>query len=88
MPEVPVPVRKSRAARLRAAGDKGLKRFLAGRAGTTAQVLVEKAGHGMSQGLSQHYATVKLDFDAAPGTLVEARVTAAGDGCLLGSRAA
>ena len=42
MPEVPVPVRKSRAARLRAAGDKGLKRFLAGRAGTTAQVLVEK----------------------------------------------
>jgi threonylcarbamoyladenosine tRNA methylthiotransferase MtaB len=88
MPEVPVPVRKSRAARLRAAGDKGLKRFLAGRAGTTAQVLVEKAGHGMSQGLSQHYATVKLDFDAAPGTLVEARVTAAGDGYLLGSRAA
>jgi len=84
MPEVPGDVRKARAARLRACGDEGLKRFLASRAGTTAQVLVEKDG----QGLSQHYATVKLDFAAAPGTLVEARVTAARNGYLLASRAA
>jgi threonylcarbamoyladenosine tRNA methylthiotransferase MtaB len=88
MPEVPVPVRKSRAARLRAAGEDGLRRFLNGCTGTTAQVLVEKDGDGLSQGLSQHYATVKLDFAAAPGTLVEARVTAARDGYLLASRAA
>ena len=54
-----------------------------GRAGTKAQVLVEKD----RQGLSQHYATVKLDFDAEPGAIVEARVTAAGDGFLLASRA-
>ncbi len=84
MPEVPVPVRKSRAARLRAAGDDGLRRFLNGCTGTTVQVLVEKDGHG----LSQHYASVRLDFDAPSGTLVEARVTAARDGYLLASRAA
>ncbi len=88
MPEVPVPVRKSRAARLRAAGDDGLRRFLNGCTGITAQVLVEKDGDGLSQGLSQHYASVRLDFAAPIGTLVEARVTAAGDGYLLGSKAA
>ena len=40
------------------------------------------------RGLSQHFAPVKLDFDAEPGVIVEARVTAAEDGCLLASRAA
>ncbi|NQV82295.1 MAG: tRNA (N(6)-L-threonylcarbamoyladenosine(37)-C(2))-methylthiotransferase MtaB [Rhodospirillales bacterium] len=84
MPEVPSSIRKARAARLRAAGDAGLKRFLASRAGTTAQVLVETD----RQGLSQHYATVKLDFDAEPGAIVEARVTATEGDCLLASRAA
>ncbi len=84
MPEVPGPVRKSRAAQLRAAGDDGLRRFLNGCTGTTAQVLVEKD----DQGLSQHYASVRLDFAAPPGALVEARVTAAADGYLLASRAA
>ena len=88
MPEVLVPVRKSRAARLRAAGDDGLRRFLNGCTGTTAQVLVEKDGDGLSRGLSQHYASVRLDFAAPIGTLVEVRVTAARDGYLLGSRAA
>jgi len=84
MPEVPLNLRKARAALLRACGDEGLKRFLAGRTGTTAQVLVEKN----RRGLSQHFAPVKLDFDAEPGVIVEARVTAAEDGCLLASRAA
>ena len=84
MLEVPGPVRKDRAARLRAIGDEGLKRFLTGRAGTMAQVLVEKG----RQGLSQHFALVKLDFDAEPGAIVEAQITAAGDGFLLASRAA
>jgi threonylcarbamoyladenosine tRNA methylthiotransferase MtaB len=84
MPEVPLNLRKARAARLRACGDEGLKRFLAGRTGTTAQVLVEKN----RRGLSQHFAPVKLDFDAEPGVIVEALVTAAEDGCLLASRTA
>ncbi len=92
MPEVPGDVRKARAARLRAAGDDGLRRFLNGCTGTTAQVLVEKGGdglsRGMSRGLSQHYASVRLDFQAPPGALVDALVTEARDGYLLGSRAA
>ncbi len=84
MPQVFEGVRKDRARRLRLAGDAGLKRFLESRAGTTAQVLVEKD----RRGLSQHYANVKLDFDAPPGAIVDARVTAVGDGYLIGSRAA
>ena len=84
MPRVAESVRKDRARRLRLAGDAGLKRFLESRAGTTAQVLVEKD----RRGLSQHYASVKLDFDARPGAIVDARVTAVGDGYLIGSRAA
>jgi len=84
MPQVAAPVRKNRARRLRLAGDAGLKRFLESRAGTTAQVLVEKD----RRGLSQHYASVKLDFDAPPGAIVKARVTAVGDGYLVGSQAA
>ena len=84
MPQVFEGVRKDRARRLRLAGDAGLKRFLKGLAGTTAQVLVEKD----HSGLSQHYASVRLDFDAPPGAIVDARVTAVGDGYLIGSRAA
>ena len=82
MPEVPGDVRKARAQLLRKAGDKGLKRFLESRTGTTAQVLVEHDG----QGLSQHYAPVRLDFAAPPGVIVEARITGAGDDYLLGAK--
>ena len=82
MPQATEAVRKGRAARLRDEGDSGLKRFLQSRAGTTAQVLVEKD----RSGLSQHYASVRLDFDARPGAIVDARVTAVGDGYLIGSR--
>ncbi|MFQ5766211.1 MAG: tRNA (N(6)-L-threonylcarbamoyladenosine(37)-C(2))-methylthiotransferase MtaB, partial [Rhodospirillales bacterium] len=84
MPPVPPAVRKERAQRLRQAGEAGLGRFLRARAGTTAQVLVEKA----RRGLSQHYAPVRLDFDARPGAIVDARVTGVGRDYLVGSRAA
>ena len=75
-------------ARLRAEGEKGLRRFLESRAGTMAQVLVEREGQGLSRGLSQHYAAVRLDFGAPPGAIVDARVTGVGDGYLLASQAA
>jgi threonylcarbamoyladenosine tRNA methylthiotransferase MtaB len=84
MPEVAKRTRKARAAKLRRAGDEGLKRFLAARVGSTARVLVEGPRHG----LSQHYAPVRLDFDARPGTVVEVRIGGAGDGYLAGSRLA
>ena len=88
MAPVPAPIRKERAARLRAEGEKGLRRFLESRAGTMAQVLVEREGQGLSRGLSQHYAAVRLDFGAPPGAIVDARVTGVGDGYLLASKAA
>ena len=84
MPLVNGSVVKARAARLRSVGDEGLKRFLDSRAGAMEQVLVEKG----RQGLSPHFALVKLDFDAELGAIVKARVTAAGNGFLLASRIA
>jgi len=84
MPNVPGDVRKARAQMLRNAGDEGLKRFMESRTGTTAQVLVEKG----RQGLSQHYAPVRLNFDSPPGVIIEARITGLSDGCLLAARAA
>src|SRR3546814_9064612 len=51
MPQVPVPVRKERAARLRAASATRLDRWLASLVGTTQRLLVERedgSGHGES----------------------------------------
>jgi len=84
MPQVPPATRKARAARLRAEGGKGLQRFLATQKGATARVLVERP----RRGLSQHYASVRLGFDAQPGAIVEARVTGLGDGYLVAGQAA
>ncbi|NQU60039.1 MAG: tRNA (N(6)-L-threonylcarbamoyladenosine(37)-C(2))-methylthiotransferase MtaB [Rhodospirillales bacterium] len=82
MPEVPGPVRKERARRLREAGAKGLSRFLKGLTGTYLQVLVEKPRFG----LSQHYVPVRLDFDAPVGEVVDVRVIEAKDDCLIAAQ--
>jgi threonylcarbamoyladenosine tRNA methylthiotransferase MtaB len=84
MPQVPAPVRKERAARLRTAGEAALARSLARRVGTDAEILIEKAGHGRSE----HYAPVRLacarGAGARPGDLVRAHVTGAGHAMLEG----
>jgi threonylcarbamoyladenosine tRNA methylthiotransferase MtaB len=49
MPQIPVPVRRERAARLRAAGAAALGRFLAGQVGTTAAALVERPLSGPTE---------------------------------------
>ena len=82
MPQVAKRTRKSRAGLLRAEGEKELGRFLESRRGTTAQVLVEKSCNG----LSQHFAHVRLAFDAPPGAIVDARVIGVGDGYLVGAK--
>ena len=82
MPQVPKAERKARAARLRAAGERALERFLASRVGTTAKVLIEKEGFGRSE----HYAPVALD--GAVGEVVRAEITGVEDGRLVGRRAA
>jgi threonylcarbamoyladenosine tRNA methylthiotransferase MtaB len=71
MPAVPQAVRRERAARLRAAGDRRLAAFLDAHAGRTAQVLAEVGGAGRTE----DYAPVALDRAAAPGSIVAARIT-------------
>jgi len=84
MPQVPGTVRRERAARLREAGDGAAARFLAGRVGTHASVLVERPARGRSE----HYAPVRLDRDAAPGAIVAATITGTEPGALIGRVAA
>ena len=70
MPQVPVPVRKRRAARLREVGQQRLTSYLDERRGVRVRVLVEtKRG-----GRCEHYARVILDRDATPGEIVTAVV--------------
>ena len=70
MPQVPVSVRKQRAARLREVGQQRLTHYLDERCGARVRVLVEtKRG-----GRCEHYARVTLDRDTKPGEIVTAVV--------------
>ncbi len=71
MPAVPMPVRRERAARLRAIAAGQAAAFHRAQLGRTVSVLAERGGRGYTQ----HFTPVRLH--AAPGTLVQARVTAA-----------
>ncbi len=70
MPQVPMDIRRERAAKLRAAGARQMAQVLANRENQSISVLVEKdrSGH------CEHYLPVDLDRDAAPGSVVAARV--------------
>ena len=71
MPAVPPPLRRERAARLRAIAAGQAAQFHRSQVGQTLDVLAERGGRGHSP----HFSPVRLD--AAPGTLVRARVVAA-----------
>ena len=71
MPAVPVPVRRERAARLRAIAAGHAAAFHRVQLGRTVSVLAERGGRGHTQ----HFTPIRLD--AAPGALVQARVIAA-----------
>jgi threonylcarbamoyladenosine tRNA methylthiotransferase MtaB len=73
MPQLPGPLRQERAARLRAAGDRARARFLAGRVGSAAEVLVEEPRVGRCPA----YAPVALAFQGEPGSLARVRFTGA-----------
>lgn len=66
MPQVPGKVRKERAARLRAVGDRNLTRWLDGRIGGTDRVLIEKEGTGRGEG----FATITISGGAPAGVIV------------------
>jgi threonylcarbamoyladenosine tRNA methylthiotransferase MtaB len=73
MPQVPKPLVRERAARLRAAGAAAFARALAARVGSEAQVLIERPGFGRTE----HYTPVALAGDFAPGGVVRTRLTGA-----------
>ena len=81
MPVVPGNIRKQRASKLRAAGEKILIRFLNSQIGETVQVLLEKN----RRGLSQHYAPVEVDFEATPGDIIAVKINEVCGGRLMGS---
>ena len=80
MPQVNGDVIKIRAAQLRAKGQQAFARLLRSRVGTTANVLIERDGHGHSE----HYLPVTFNGAPAQGSVVTARVTAADAGTLHG----
>ncbi len=71
MPAVPRPVRRERAARLRAAGQRAAQRFYAGQQGRVVALLTETGDTGHSE----HFAPVRLASPVAAGRLIAARVT-------------
>jgi threonylcarbamoyladenosine tRNA methylthiotransferase MtaB len=88
MPQVPVPVRRERAARLRAAGEAARDRFLASRCSRPASVLIERQTAEEAWGHSEHFAPVRLDRPAPPGRVVTAHIEGMAAGELLGRIAA
>ena len=81
MPQIPAAERRARASRLRAAGAAALARFLSTQVGRTAQVLVEEPGRGRSE----HFAAVRIEGAALPGSVVRASLFAS-DGAELLAR--
>jgi threonylcarbamoyladenosine tRNA methylthiotransferase MtaB len=77
MPQVPGPVRRARAARLREAGAHARARFFAGRVGTTTEVLVESAALGRCPWYAPVSLGASVAVGAEPGTLLPVRINAA-----------
>ena len=88
MPQLALGLRRERAARLRAAGAAARRRYLAGRRGATAAVLVETSDADGARGHSEHFAAVRLDGPARAGEIVTARITGVAGDELIGRRAA
>ncbi|KQS01385.1 2-methylthioadenine synthase [Sphingomonas sp. Leaf357] len=79
MPQVPIPVRKARAARLRAAGAERRAAWLGGMIGTTQEILIERPG---DRGHTPNFAEVRCDT-LAVGSIQEVSITGMTDTHLL-----
>ncbi len=80
MPQLPVPLRKARAAQLRARGDAALQGYLQSQIGKTIDVLIETES---GEGHSAQFAAVRVADAKAPGSIMRAQVTGATDKMLL-----
>jgi threonylcarbamoyladenosine tRNA methylthiotransferase MtaB len=86
MPQVPGDIARDRARRLRSAGSAALARYLDTEVGMVRDVLVERPGEGRTP----QFAPVSLTGPAASlaaGSILAARITAAGDGRLVAEAA-
>ena len=77
MPQVAKEIRKERAARLRALGERQTDAFLQSQVGKIVNVLVEKDG----EGLTEHFAPVKLSAGKI-GDVISVKITAVENGLL------
>ncbi|WP_206934573.1 MiaB/RimO family radical SAM methylthiotransferase [Roseococcus thiosulfatophilus] len=82
MPQLPMALRRERAARLRASGAAERARFLAARIGTTVQALFEADGRAHTE----HFAPLRLANPPPAGTLLPLRVAASDGTTLTGER--
>lgn len=80
MPQVPIDVRKARAAQLRRAGEKQLASYLTSQVGKTVEVVMEKGRIGRTE----HFAVIELAQEYAPGCIVNAVVKSADNDKLYG----
>lgn len=83
MPSVPVPIRRSRAAALRALGAEQLDIYLAAQTGTRTEILAET----QTRGRTRHYASVRLARPVKPGALLAVDIVGNEGGELLGEAA-
>jgi threonylcarbamoyladenosine tRNA methylthiotransferase MtaB len=81
MPQLPVPVRRERAARLREAGRLAARRFYEGRVGGVERVVLERPDRGHAES----FAPVRLTTPGPPGALRAVRVTGCDDDGLIAS---
>lgn len=79
MPQLPMPVRKERAARLRARGDAARDAYLARFLGRSLSVIMETA----TLGRSEEFAPVQFAAPQAIGAILTAKVSALADGKLI-----
>ncbi|MGG5885883.1 tRNA (N(6)-L-threonylcarbamoyladenosine(37)-C(2))-methylthiotransferase MtaB [Falsiroseomonas sp. HC035] len=89
MPQVPVPLRRERAARLRQAGQAAAARLFASRVGRVESVLLERGGRGHTEQFAPvRLANARPDAEAIrPGSLRALRIVAADTEGLLGEAA-
>jgi threonylcarbamoyladenosine tRNA methylthiotransferase MtaB len=71
MPAVPRAVVKTRAERLRAAGDRALAAHLEARVGLTVRALVERDGRARSEDFTE----IAFEGDGEPGRIIPLRIT-------------
>jgi len=80
MPQVPKPVRRARASRLRALGEVGLARFLEGLAGWETAMVVERGGMGHAE----NFVSIRPSRSCSVGDIVRVRLGSAEGGIVVG----